>query len=328
MKINPKEKKTLNRNPFNEKLLHRFYLEALYFYEGVQQKNLIPLGLNSQIKHSNLVLVVPEDSRKEGYRPDFTLFFKKYDNEVPVEIKWKASDFNKDNQVSYIKKNKGFLVVFKKDCEIDVPVIQINPKEFQDWIAKRIYNLTGDALSSKDIVDKGANKWIVALRGESSLKNFKKMQGATSQHFWAFKNSKFVTKQIFNLQKNDEMIFLFFKSSQDAMGMSPNKPNREFQILGWSEVRITEPYYICLDGEQASFFEEIRKEKNIIPVANRKWVHFIDFKIEDYKADLSISRKRKSLDFYITESSNQGGALTPIPNNIYDELLSELKTST
>lgn len=328
LKIDKKEKKSLNRNPFNEKLIHRFFLESLYFYEGVKTKNLIPDNIHPEIKPSNLVLVVPEDARKDGYRPDFTLFFKNYDKEVPVEIKWKSSDFIKDNQTKFIKKNNGFLVVLKEDAKIDVPTIVISHKDFQDWMARRIFTLSRDSLASKDILEQSSGKWIVALRGDSSLKNFKRMMEATSQHFWAFKNSKYVTKQIFNLQKNDEMLFLFFKSSEDAMGMTSDKPNRKFEVLGWAEVSITEPYYICLDGEQASFFEEIRKGDKVVSVADRKWVHFIDFRTLEFKEGLSLERKREGFDSYLVSSSNQGGALTSVPSNVYKDILSFVKTET
>ena len=157
--------------------------------------------------------------------------------------------------------------------------------------------------------------------------NFKRMIDATNQNFWAFKNSKYVTNQIFNLQKNDNMIFLFFKSPNTAMSMTSGQENKKIEILGWAEVNIIEPYYICLEGEQAEFFEKIRKSNNqIISVADRKWVHFIDFKINEFKDGVSLVRKRGDLDSFLVNSSNQGGALTSIPQNIYEDLISYIKT--
>ena len=92
MKVSKEYKKTINRNPFNEKLIHRYYLESLYFFENTIDKSLlIPKLENPRIKFNNLALVVPEDARKKGYRPDFTLYFKNYQKEVPVEVKWKSS---------------------------------------------------------------------------------------------------------------------------------------------------------------------------------------------------------------------------------------------
>jgi hypothetical protein len=328
VKISKENKKTINRNPFNEKLIHRYYLESLYFFENIIDKSsLIPFFDNQKIKFNNLALVVPEDSRKTGYRPDFTLYFKNYSKEVPVEVKWKSSEFNKKNQINYIKNNGGFLVVLEKDSNVDVPIVVINPIDFQEWMAKRIYTLTRDSLNSKNVGTPNKNNWIVALRGPKPLVNFKRMMDATNQNFWAFKNSKYVTNQIFNLQKNDSMIFLFFKSPNTGMAMTPGQNNKIIEIFGWAEVTIIEPYYICLKGEQAEFFEKIRKTNNqIISVADRKWVHFIDFKINEYKDNILLSRNRGQLDSYIVSSSNQGGALTSVPQNIYEELISYIKT--
>ena len=173
---------------------------------------------------------------------------------MPVEVKWKSSEFSKRNQIDYIKNNNGFLVVFENDSNVDVPTVVINPKDFQEWMAKRIYTLTRDSLNSKNIGDATGNKWIVALRGETPMINFKRMMNATNQNFWAFKNSKYVTNQIFNLQKNDSMVFLFFKSPNTGMGMTLGQQKKKIEILGWAEVNIIEPYYICLEGEQAEFF--------------------------------------------------------------------------
>ena len=328
MKVSKEFKKTINRNPFNEKLIHRYYLESLYFFENTLDKSsLIPRFENQKIKFNNLALVVPEDARKTGYRPDFTLYFKNYQKEVPVEVKWKSSEFNKKNQIDYIKNNNGFLVVFENDLDVGVPTVEINPKDFQEWMAKRIYTLTRDSLNSKNIGDTNGSKWLVALRGPNPMINFKRMMDATNQNFWAFKNSKYVTNQIFNLQKNDNMIFLFFKSPKTAMSMTSGQEYKKIEILGWAEVTIIEPYYICLEGEQAEFFEKIRKSNNqIISVADRKWVHFVDFRINEFKEDISLLRNRGQLDSYIVSSSNQGGALTSIPQNIYEDLISYVKT--
>ena len=124
------------------------------------------------------------------------------------------------------------------------------------------------------------------------------------------------------------MIFLFFKSSEDAMGMTIDKPNRKIEVLGWAEVKVTEPYYLCLEGDQASFFEEIRKNNKVVSVADRKWVHFIDFKVHEFKSGLSLERKRGIMDYFLVNSSNQGGALTSIPQNVYEDALSFVKTNS
>lgn len=335
-KINRSPKKTLNRNPFNEKLIHRFYLEALYFfYSGIKRNNLIPSGLGPKIKASNLKLVVPEDSRntnESGYRQDFSLYFKDYEKLIPVEIKWTSSDFKDKHQIDYIKNNNGFLVVLKKDIEVDVPCVEIKYEDFQEWMAQRIFTLTSDSLASKGISDESSNKWLVALRTQQPLENFKRMMKATKPHFWAFKNSSYVTNQIFDLHKNDKMIFLFYKSSSDSQALKKDISERNITIFGWAEVEITDPYYICLDGEQAEFFEQIRyspnSNENII-LSDRQWVHFIDFNLLHHRFGINTQTKVKgALNNSLVESSNNGGVLTPIPQNVYNTISGIIKTPT
>ena len=41
------------------------------------------------------------------------------------------------------------------------------------------------------------------------------MMGNTLKRFWAFKNSLFVMKNLLNLKKGDEMIFLFIKTTKN-----------------------------------------------------------------------------------------------------------------
>ena len=325
-KINRSPKKTLNRNPFNEKLIHRFYLEALYFfYTGIKRNNLIPTGLGPEIKVSNLKLVVPEDSRntnESGYRQDFSLYFKDYKKEIPVEIKWTSSDFKDKHQVEYIKNNNGFLVVLYKDSEVEVPCIVIKPEDFQEWMAKRIFTLTGDSLASKGILGESSNKWLVALT-RKPLENFEKMMEVTNQYFWSFKNELYVTNQIFNLQKNDKMIFLFYKSNSRSQKLKKDISHRNINIVGWAEVQITDPYYICLEGEQADFFEPIPTPN----ISDRQWVHFIDFDILNFKFGINKKTEIKgALNNSLVESHNNGGVLTPIPQNVYNTISGIIKT--
>ena len=335
-KINRSQKKTLNRNPFNEKLLHRFYLEALYFYsDDFQKKKLIPDGLGDEIKTSNLILVVPEDSSRTnqtGYRQDFSLYFKGYKPAIPVEIKWKSSDFKAEHQVGYIKNNNGFLVVLHKDVEVEVPCVEIEPEYFQEWMAQRIFTLTGDSLASKGISAESSTQWLVALRGDQPkgpLDNFKRMRDATKQYFWAFANNAYGKEQIFDLKKGDKMVFLFFKSGKDRTALKIDSRNRKIDIFGWAEVQITDPYYICLEGEQADFFEQKGEQTN---VSDRKWVHFIDFNILNEKFGtknepiILNTVIEGSLNDSVVKSANNGGVLTPIPQSVYNTLSGTIKT--
>ena len=101
MQVSKEFKKTINRNPFNEKLIHRYYLESLYFFDNtIDKSSLIPKLENPRIKFNNLALVVPEDARKIGYRPDFTLYFKNYQKEL-TPFGFRFQQFNLNTTPSY-----------------------------------------------------------------------------------------------------------------------------------------------------------------------------------------------------------------------------------
>ena len=100
--------KKINRNAFNEKLIHR-YLSETYYLDKKERINLVPKRLQS--KMSGLNLVVPEDVKSfDDYRADFSLYFKGDSNFYPVEVKWKSSDLKKSNQLQALANNNGFLV--------------------------------------------------------------------------------------------------------------------------------------------------------------------------------------------------------------------------
>ena len=90
-------KKTINRNAFNEKLIHRYYFETFYL-DRKKRKELVPDFLKKKVTKLNLI--VPEDTiYYKNYRADFTLYFKDDDKGYPVEIKWHSKKLNKKNQL-------------------------------------------------------------------------------------------------------------------------------------------------------------------------------------------------------------------------------------
>jgi len=54
------KRKTINRNAFNEKLIHRYFFERIYLEKDIR-KNLVPSFLKNKI--STLNLVVPEHTQ-------------------------------------------------------------------------------------------------------------------------------------------------------------------------------------------------------------------------------------------------------------------------
>ena len=64
--------KKINRNAFNEKLIHRYLFERYYFGTSQQRKRLLP----ERLQKYQINLIVPEGSKIDaGYRVDLEIFF-------------------------------------------------------------------------------------------------------------------------------------------------------------------------------------------------------------------------------------------------------------
>ena len=321
--------KKINRNAFAEKMIHRYLLET-YYLDKKERKNLVPKRLQS--KMSDLNLVVPEDSKSfDGYRADFSLYFKGDKKFYPVEVKWKSSDLKKSNQLHALANHDGFLVSFDKPIIDGIDYAVINKDHFQNWLIRRVELLFEESLSEKVEIKQGSGKWIVILRSKHALNNFSKMEGMmgnTSKRFWAFKNSLFVMKNLLNLKKGDEMIFLFIKTTHpEGSAMIPSS-NNQFELYKACFSKITEPYYMELEGDKSTFFEG-----NDMPaISERKWPHFFNFDIyEEHNFEPSVFVKRsnmeKDLKTRIANSANQGGVVESITDLQLQEIKSIVRTS-
>ena len=317
-------KKLINRNAFNEKLIHRYFFERIYL--GKDKKSFVPESLKQSI--SKLNLVVPEHTEiYENYRADFTLFFKDSDKPCPVEIKWKSSEFNKENQVRELKKHNGFLVSFDEPTSKDLPYVKINYNDFRDWLIERIETLFEESISTKVQTTSGSKTWVVTLRGKKTHENFFKMKKecGNNLNFWAFKHDQKAMKNILYLERGDEMIFLFIKTSgNERSAMIPNS-NEDINLNEAYFTKIVEPYYMVLDGPQCTFFEKPA------PVNKRKFPHFFDFnRIEnfEFKSPVSLSRKKMSSELkkQIAESNNHGGVLAPISKPDAENLKGQIRS--
>lgn len=316
-------RKLINRNAFNEKLIHRYFFERIYL--GKDKKSFIPEG--SKLSISKLNLVVPEHTEiYENYRADFTLFFKDSDP-CPVEIKWKSSEFNKENQVRELKNHNGFLVSFDEPTSPDLPYVKINYDDFRDWLIERIETLFEESISTKVQTTSGSKTWVVTLRGKKTHENFFKMkkERGNNLNFWAFKHDQKAMKNILYLEKGDEMIFLLIKTSgNERSAMIPNS-NEDINLNQAYFTKIVEPYYMVLGGDQSTFFEKLA------PVNKRKFPHFFDFnRIEnfEFKSPVSLSRKKMTSELkkQIAESNNHGGVLAPISKPDAENLKGQIRS--
>ncbi len=320
----------INKNAFTEKILHRYFMESLYFGSLAVRNMMLPNDRRviCHLRHLNLIL--PELAKDtKGYRPDFTLFFRDKKKGIPVEIKWKSSEFTKKSQVDYIKKNSGYLFCLNDDSpEKTIPKVVIEPVHFRNWLSDRIDSLCKDALLEKELAPRDISEsqvWLVPLRG-TAFSNWKKMESLRSKdRFWAFSNSSFSVRHLLNAHRGDKIIFLFFEApgSQQKMRLG----SRNITVNRCVEGVLTHPYCNTLEGEKSEIFEG--GVKGGTSLNNRKYVHFMKFEIE---RDPPIENVRTLLPSplaeKIVEASNSNSSLTPITSQERDWLRSELRKSS
>jgi len=319
-------KKTINRNAFNEKLIHRYYFETFYL-DKKKRKELVPDFLKTKVTKLNLI--VPEDTiYYKDYRADFTLYFKEDEKGYPVEIKWHSKEFNKKNQLNSLTKHNGFLVSFDSPKNQIVPHVMIDNNHFKRWLIKRVDTLWDDSISSRVMQKTGEKTWIVILRGKGALDNFHRMRKncKNKTNFWAFKNEKYAVENLLNLEIGDEMIFLFVKSTHpEGSALIPDSKNK-LELLEVYFTKIELPYYMVLEEERSTFFEK----RVDLPINKRIWPHFFDFKMTDsYIPDIEkyLERKKFSTDLRrkIADSSNRGGILMSISSVDAKELKGQIR---
>lgn len=309
--------KKLNRNAFNEKLIHRYLFEKYYFGNSNQRKKLLP-----EKYHKNLInLIVPEGSKADAkYRADLEIYFKNQTEGVPVEVKWHLNDFIKENQINYIKNNNGFLVVLGKTDQKffqGVDVITIDHEDFADWISENISQLSRESLiyqAGNVTLAEKSQYWIVFLKGGengSAIRNFDRMIKSKPQiPFWAFRQHSKALPHILDMQRGDKILFLFTSTPGGGMAHTKN-PKTQIVVHRYYICTIVEPYYMALDEQRGLFFEnQIVKPK----INDRKWPHFVDFEINK-KSKRNINIFFGNQEEYaeaFSESFNHGGG-TPYP---------------
>ncbi len=308
--------KKINRNAFNEKLIHRYLFERYYFGDSGQRRKLLP----ERLQKDQINLIVPEGSKTEArYRADLEIFFKKRQNGIPVEVKWHLTDFKKDNQKRYIKEKDGFVVVLgETDLKTyeGIDVVAIDHDDFADWVAENISRLSRESLiyqaESKNLSSK-SQYWVVFLKGGANgpaVKNFDRMlKSKPSKPFWAFRQHAKALPHILDMQKGDKILFIFGKAG-NSMAM-PKNPKTEITIYRYYICSIVEPYYMALDNHRGTFFEDQRRT---LEINNRHWPHFVDFEIKKKsKKDIELKfGKQGEFSEPFSNSFNHGGG-TPYP---------------
>ncbi len=317
--------KELNRNAFNEKLIHRYLIENYYFANKSARNRLLPEAFHQM----EINLIVPEESNEsdKAYRADLSLYFKNSDKRIPVEVKWSASGLTKYNQIKHLKENNGFVASFQSNVEIgDIPSVVIKYEDFKDWVASNISKLIRESITEKTSGESTRinQTWLVFLRGEKAKKNFQKMlRKSPNAPFWAFRQDRTALSNILNIQKGDTCVFLFGKGLKQGQGYS-DAPEKELLIDQVYVGKVTKPYYMVLDNEKGTFFESDKK----LPINQRTWPHFIDFKIQKIfsgKKTITYGKQGK-LGSALAKSTNFGGG-TPVSltQSEYEGLMDKLR---
>lgn len=312
--------KKLNRNPFNEKLIHRYLFERYYFSERGQRNKLLP----ERFHKKDINLIVPEENTPKNYRADLSIYFKGKKEAVPVEVKWTSSSFNKPNQTKYLQEHAGFVVAFDDHVKAEVDVVKIDQDDFTTWVSRNASKLVRESLSQQVAGSEyGKQYWVVYLIG-GAFNNFHKMYGQYAKSpFWAFKQNRTALRNIMNIQKGDKILFVLGKSDNQAM---INDPKRPMVIKEWYECTVKEPYFMNLDDEAGNFFEGASD----LPVSDRKWPHFISYSIDD-KDDFTDFVNLGKRDIYaqpFAESVNYGGGVpAPLSRNEFEMLLDIFRSS-
>lgn len=322
--------KKINRNAFNEKLIHRYLFERYYFGSSQQRAKLLP----ERLHRLQVNLIVPEGSKSEAnYRADLEIFFKNKEKGVPVEVKWHLSDFKKDNQKNYIKQQNGFVVVLgETDQKVyeGIDVVTINHDDFADWIADNISRLSRESLiyqaESKDLSSK-SQYWVVFLKGGAkgpAVQNFDRMLKSKPAHpFWAFRQHAKALPYILDMQKGDKIVFVFATCGQSMA--QPKDPRAEVVIHRYYICSIVEPYYMALDDQRGLFFEDQTRRPGI---NNRRWPHFVDFEIKQKSKkalELKFGRQGGFAEAFSNSFNHGGGTPHPLSRAQFETLKDRIR---
>lgn len=66
------------------------------------------------------------------------------DSEVPAEVEWRTSDFNHEPDI--LKRENGFIIVYTKDQNSDLPQVELDKKDFAKWFKRRSSTLLRESL--------------------------------------------------------------------------------------------------------------------------------------------------------------------------------------
>jgi len=318
--------KEVNLNAFSEKLLHRYLLEVFY---GISSDRRIRSDLLPPwARKKKINLVVPESGR-EGVRPDLELFFSDA-KKLPIEVKWKSSELRKENQITYLRKNKGHLISLVGDGKSHEGITSsvIDYDHFTHWLGGNSIVLAGDSAANFGLTQ-GRQYWLCSPKGfedTSTIQNYNRMRGVKKSrkgHFWAFKNHPENIRNHLRIRKGDRVIFAIVntrKLGKEKGHWLKIEPDWPLNVLKWAEYEVSTPYSIDLNDDLSVFFEDGDPSPG-----ERTWPHFINFNLICEGGSCKLEKRGElAMQFKNSSSPIRGGGPELISAQQYESLLSKL----
>ena len=189
----------------------------------IQEKVLIKYWTDNcskyQLKDGTKILSSQHSIPLDAY-PDISSNSLSDGRNVPAEIEWKTSSFEQHkHNISTLKDNDGFLIVFEKDQEsFPVEQVLIDSEDFKQWFIKNAEKLVIDTVQSvkkKTLANKEPQIFLYYLpRTRMGKINLSK---AMPKGTWGFpeKNTRGLDR-IMQLKKGDIVVIVHnWKSSPD-----------------------------------------------------------------------------------------------------------------
>lgn len=182
----------------DEKVLQRYWVDRCSIYEANGKK----------IKSSKFN--VPFDRY-----PDVINNLED-DSEVPAEVEWKTSDFDHDIQV--LKDSNGFLIVYQKDQNFNLPQVVIDHADFEKWFRQHSKTILAESIKAyrKEII---ARKFPKIWLRYNDIKNNENVKRSLEIGYDGFPEKTKVLPRLRDVRDNDLVLFIGpYKSTTKGMG--------------------------------------------------------------------------------------------------------------
>ncbi|PFK99269.1 hypothetical protein COJ01_19980 [Priestia megaterium] len=207
----------------NEKTAQRFFYETLSYGETSSLKKLYPPKARSYKKEIKVIIpeypikYIDNQGKEKVHRTDFRIIYKD-DSYHNVEVEWKTSKFTHGKEVykQCYQDNKGFLLVFEHDKNIDYieeeNISIVDPEWLSFWFLKRAKDIIDGTIANhvSHYQTRNSKNWLIYLpQGGGSKKDY--LDKGRKQGKWAFRYSstKKVMENILEIKAGDIVVFVW-----------------------------------------------------------------------------------------------------------------------